>query len=131
MSIKNTFVVAFLWICCSAFTTAVQQFTASYQGVDVRLDWSVGQEQGIEAFELFRRKNEAEDFRRIATIPAAGRLSYSFLDDDLYKNQGGHQVQYRLTVRRNDGTVQHFFTHIQHNPTTVQRSWGSIKAMFK
>lgn len=131
MPFKNVFIVLLLLVCCSAFTTSLQQFTASYQGVDIRLDWSVSQEQGIESFELFRKKDGSEDLRKIATIPVSGKLSYSFLDDDLYKNQSSHEVQYRLTLKKTDRTVQHFFTTIQHNPTTVQRSWGSIKAMFK
>ena len=108
----------------------VQIFTANYQGTDVKLEWRLADEQGVESFELARKRPEETVFTRITSVSANGSANYSFVDDQLYKTNQANTISYRLTMKSGAGVTM-YYTSISHNPTAVQRTWGSIKSMFK
>jgi len=110
--------------------TTVQYFTANYQGTDVKLEWRVADDAAIEFFELSRKRPDETVFTRVTSISPNGTGAYSFVDDQLYKDGQASTVSYRLTVKSSTGFSTHL-TSIAHNPTAVQRTWGSIKSMFK
>lgn len=109
----------------------VTSFIGTVQGSDIRLEWRLDNEFDVQSFELARKKADEPTFSRIATVNPNGSSSYQYLDTELYKNQDPQNlVSYRLMVRTAQGT-QTYFTSINHAPTAVQRSWGSIKSMFR
>ena len=110
----------------------INSFTATYQGADVRLEWRVSQEENVSSYEVHRKRNEDPAFTKIGNVAGINAGSYSFIDDNLYKTdevQSG--ITYKLLVKNNDNSTTSFFTTINSNPTAVQRSWGSIKSMFR
>lgn len=112
----------------------ITAFQASYQGSDVRLEWKVNQASAHNDFHLYRRKADEEEFMKLADIENTGADSYFFVDQNLYRETVDSPQQsamtYKLVVRGQSGNETYFAT-IQRNPTAVQRSWGSIKVMFR
>ena len=54
---------------------------------------------------------------------------YTFLDDAIFKTES-RVIYYELHVVT-DNRVHKFSRSLSHNPTSVQRTWGSIKSMFR
>lgn len=111
--------------------TKVGSFTAAYQGTDVRLEWVVEDDVENTTFEIARKRPDEAVFTRIGSVEGRATGQYSFIDDQLYKSTTANQLAYRLTVRTANGQSSQHFVSIAHNPTAVQRTWGSIKSMFK
>jgi hypothetical protein len=129
----------FLWITALAFGGLPQNlqaqiplmnfFNLSSDGADVLLEWEMQTEEGVSEFRLFRKYNDEATFTHVATLPVSGLRKYSYLDDNIFKAE--HRVlQYELQVVMG-GQVYSFGRTLTHNPTSIQRTWGSIKAMFR
>lgn len=113
----------------------VTYFQASYQGSDVRLEWKVNQSATQGDFYLYRRKSDEEDFVKLTDVQNSGSDSYVWVDQNLYKTTTESPQQsamtYKLVVHGANNNNETYFASIQRNPTAVQRSWGSIKVMFR
>lgn len=129
----------FLWIAILALGgigQAVQAqiplmnyFNLTSDGADVLLEWEIQSEEGVSEYRLFRKYNDEATFTHVATLPVSGLRKYSYLDDNIFKAE--HRVlQYELQVVV-QGKVYSFGRTLTHNPTSIQRTWGSIKAMFR
>ena len=121
----------FLFLVLTSFQLQLQSFVAAYQGADIRLEWKVGEETGVSSYEISRKKEADASYARLSEIPASGQSTYSWVDDNLYKDGDAMEnISYRLTAITSSGP-RYFYANIQHSPTAVQRSWGSIKSMFR
>lgn len=128
---KNIFFTLCIFVLLSSFQLQMQSFTASYQGADIRLEWKVSEETGVTAYEISRKKDSDPNYYRLTEVAASSAVSYTWLDDNLYKDgDASENINYRLTAVSSSGQKS-FYTNIQHSPTAVQRSWGSIKSMFR
>jgi len=108
----------------------IDQFSISSEGADVLLSWNLPEETAIREFRVFRRINDEPTSAHVATIDATGALGYTYLDDDIFKTES-RTLHYELQVVMNSGQIYRFNRSLSHNPTSVQRTWGSIKAMFR
>lgn len=110
---------------------SVQRFVANASGTDVLLTWDLKSTgSGITEFRILRKINQEQNFTQLATLPAqASKVNYDFWDRTIFK-ETPKWIQYRLVVVRN-GQVSPIDTYITVNPTSAQRTWGSIKSMFK
>lgn len=113
----------------AAQTLTLNYFNASPDGSDVVVAWEVPDEAGIQQFKIYRKIEEEGSFRYLETIRPDGGLSYQYNDYTLYK-ESPRNITYRLQIYRN-GMVYSYITNILHNPTSVQSTWGKIKAMFR
>lgn len=111
---------------------AVTNFTASFQGSDVRLEWQMTDEAGVMAYDISRKKADETEYVRITTINGntGQNGSYYFVDNLLKNNNESGTINYRLQVKGSSGTGM-YYTNVSNMPTAVQRSWGSIKSMFR
>ena len=112
-----------------AQTVLLNYFTVSSDGSDVVLEWEVQDENAVQEFRIFRRVNDEPTGAHVVTIKPNGLRSYQHLDDGIFKDSG-RVITYELqivTAQRTD-TYQ---ASLSHNPTSIQRTWGSIKAMFR
>lgn len=110
----------------------VSSFSATYQGSDVRLEWRVSQEETVSFYEIYRKRNDDAAYTKIGRVANLNAGTYTFIDDNLYKTdevQAG--ITYKLSIKHQDNSVNNYFTTINANPTAIQRSWGSIKSMFR
>ena len=104
-------------------------FHASPDGSDVLISWEVPSEAGISDFKLWRKMNDETQYALLGNVSPTGSLAYNFQDYTVFKDEA-KTISYKLQVFQN-GAVFTYYTDITHNPTSVQRTWGSIKAMFR
>lgn len=114
----------------SAQTVLLNYFQLSPTGSDVVLEWEIQSETGISEYRVFRKFNNEPILAHLATIPSNGLGRYQYLDDDIFKNQS-EIIHYELQVILGNGQIHKFQATLSHNPTSVQRTWGSIKSMFR
>lgn len=124
-----------------AYAATLTLFTAAYTGSTVRVDWEVDTEASVTGFELSRKAATETSFTVVNTTAATGQRRYQYLDANVYRLSGpGTSVPtpaagngpytYRLTVRSPNGD-QSYLTILAGTPSAVQRSWGTIKSMFR
>ncbi len=111
-----------------AQSVTLDQFIVKSEAASVVVTWQITDESNISEYKLFRKINEGA-FKMVATISADGSGNYSFMDDDIFKNDS-QTLTYELQVMKNS-RLHKFYTTLSHNPTAIQRTWGSIKSMFK
>jgi hypothetical protein len=126
-----------LWSVGLAMAASVTLFTAGYDGPNVRLDWQVSSETNVTGFEISRKAATETSYRAVSSLRPTGQRRYQFLDTNVYRTAAGSTgtatggpFTYRLTVRSTSGD-QSYLTVLAGTPSAVQRSWGTIKSMFR
>jgi len=117
---------------CTAFSAGeVDFFTATFSGSSVRLDWKLSARQQAD-FEIYRKRPDESAYAKLEDVPYNGTDVYTYQDNNLYRTQGSAQVMftYKLVVHQNT-QAQSYLASVENGPTAVQRSWGSIKLMFR
>jgi len=106
-------------------------FRAGFEGTDVKIEWELANESSVTGFEVSRKLANETAFRRINGLANNGSKYYAFIDTDLRNtpNRIG-TITYKLHVSSNTGDAT-FTTAFANNPSSVERSWGSIKSMFR
>jgi hypothetical protein len=112
-----------------AQSLTLDYFTVTPSGSDMLIRWQVPDESGITSFKLDRKIAEDPDFQQLVVMTPNGMRSYEYLDYTLFRGEP-RTVNYRLQITKS-GMVYSYYVNIMHNPTSVQRTWGSIKAMFR
>ena len=124
-----------------AMAASLTLFTATYDGSNVRVEWEVSTETDVTGFELARKAASETSYTPVTTTVPTGQRRYQYLDTNVYRTAaGGTPVPtatagsgpftYRLTVRGPSGD-QSYITVLAGTPSAVQRSWGTIKSMFR
>lgn len=121
-------------LCMSIKLSAQNQVLFNYfnitsEGADVLLEWELKSEDGIQEFEIYRKFNEEASFEYLETMDLNGTQKYQFLDDEIFKT-ASRTIHYELHIVTENGT-QTFIKSLLHSPTSIQRTWGSIKSMFR
>ena len=123
----------------AALAATLTLFTATYEGSNVRIEWEVNTEADVTGFELARKAASESSFTAVTNVVPTGQRRYQFTDVNVYRNQTGSGANattasgpftYRLTLRGPSGD-QSFLTVLAGTPSGVQRSWGTIKSMFR
>ncbi|MBC6696895.1 hypothetical protein [Hymenobacter sp. BT190] len=124
--------VLLLLLCTTlALGATITLFQAAFENDNVRVTWEVASESGVQSYELYRKTNSDPGFNRLTTLAPTSQGRYQYLDTDVYRGtQGGGPFIYRLTVRTTTGD-QYYTSTLGQTPSAVQRSWGSIKSMFR
>ena len=106
-------------------------FRAGFEGTDVKIEWDLASENSVTGFEVSRKLPNESTFRRINGLSNNGSKYYKFIDTDLRNtpNRVG-TITYKLHVSSSTGDAA-FTTTFANNPSSVERSWGSIKSMFR
>ena len=109
----------------------LQFFRAGFEGTDVKIEWELASETSVTGFEVSRKLPNETIFRRINGLANNGNRYYKFIDTDLRNtpNRVG-TITYKLQVSSSTGDAA-FTTTFANNPSSVERSWGSIKSMFR
>ncbi len=104
-------------------------FTLQADGADIMVSWEIEDEKNIAEYRIFRRFEDENTLTHVATLPSSGQSYYTYLDNDIFKQQP-RVLFYELQVIVN-GQVHSFTKSLNHSPTSIQRTWGSIKSMFR
>jgi hypothetical protein len=124
----------------AAVAASLTLFTAVYDGANVRVNWEVSSETDVTGFDLYRKAASASSFSLVSNVVPTGQRRYQYIDLDAYRPTGGTMpanpsaisgpFTYRLTMRSSHGD-QTYTTVLAGTPSAVQRSWGTIKSMFR
>ena len=122
-----TFTVAF----ADDLSVSLNFFRAGFEGTDVKVEWELANESTVTGFSVYRKLNNDPNFQRVNDVNTNGNRRYSLLDTELrtLPNRNG-TITYKLTVQTTTGDAS-FTTAFVNNPSSVERSWGSIKSMFR
>jgi len=130
---SNILILTLAFVCLNLVgwgqSITLNYFNASPDGSDVLVSFEVPHENGVNNFKLYRKIDEDPSWTFLDNISPSGDFVYTHLDYTIFKDEAKN-ITYKLLVYQN-GTVYTYYTNILHNPTSVQRTWGSIKSMFK
>jgi len=122
-----------------AVQATLQYFQAKSDGAAVTLEWKSATEQDVAQYEV-ERAGDDNQFRYVATVSAKGsNQSYTFKDDEAFgkrDNSGGtiakNYFTYRLRIVGSDHTATFSGNvGVTHNVSSIKRTWGMIKEMFR
>lgn len=110
----------------------IEFFTARSNSGNIKIEWKTRSEANLNNF-VIERKTLNTGFIQVSTVQAKGDNSYYyFIDENVYKSQGDLVFIYRLKLIDNDNTVSYSNEiTVSHSVSSVKRTWGSIKAMFR
>jgi hypothetical protein len=121
--------ISFSFILGGAF---ISEFVAKSDSDNIILSWRTTTEDNIKHFEILRGSDK-DNLTLITTINPKGDNSYyTFIDENAYKTSDSFYA-YGLVIVDLDGTksdIMHTRT-FHDNVSSVKRTWGSIKALFR
>lgn len=110
--------------------------SAESQSNGVTVRWTSDNESGVAGYRIERSLADGSGFIvLINLLPTKGSgQSYTFVDETAFRTTDSF-YRYRVTpVDRNDNEVggeQYYTSVISSKVSSVRRTWGSIKAMFR
>ncbi|RPI74063.1 MAG: hypothetical protein EHM47_04640 [Ignavibacteriales bacterium] len=109
----------------------LQSFRGHNLGEDIKIEWETGEEINLNQY-IIERKTPESNFVSIASVQPKGNNSYySYIDESIFK-QNDYVFNYRLKIIENSGDFSYSSTiSVSLNPSSVKKTWGSIKAMFR
>ncbi|TGE10156.1 hypothetical protein [Hymenobacter fodinae] len=113
-----------------AYGASITSFQATYDDTNVVVEWEVTNEGGVQEYTLFRKANNEPSFSKLASVEPSNQRSYQYIDQNSYRGLAGGPFTYRLQVCTASGQ-QSFHTVLNQTPSAFERSWGSIKSMFR
>ncbi|MBI4535641.1 MAG: hypothetical protein HY708_05130 [Ignavibacteriae bacterium] len=108
-------------------------FTASSDGTNIRIRWASEDEVGVARYELERMAGVSGSFFLLVQIsPKGNNSSYEFVDETALRlTESIYKYQLKVVFANNDPPLYYGPITVSHNPSSVRRTWGSIKAMFR
>lgn len=122
-----------------AVDATVEYLRARSNGSEVVIEWRSGDETNVRQY-VVERAGEDQVFRAIATVRAEGSSkAYTYKDTEAFGKDDGANRQvmgtyftYRLNIVMSDNSSSYSTTAgVSHNVSTVKRTWGMIKEMFR
>ncbi len=133
MKLKNTlFIWAIVFLSINIGSAFIQFFVADSDGESITLSWQSTDEQNVKEYEILRGPDK-DNLALISTVPAKGsNSSYVFYDKSAYKSNSSFYA-YGLVIVDIDGKrSEPMYTFVSHDGvSSVKRTWGSIKALFR
>jgi hypothetical protein len=120
----------------SAFATGPLKegsFSAQSDGSTIVLRWISEDESAVTSFEIERKAGIYGQFFLLAPVsPRGSNSSYEYVDDTAFRVGAESIYQYRIkAVLSNGSAVYSEEITVVHAVSSVRRTWGSIKAMFR
>ncbi len=105
---------------------------AHSDGNNVTIQWGTTEEMSLSEFVVERQAGSDGGFILIGSVaPKGNNSSYEFVDQTAFKSVAS-VYQYRIKIVSQDGSYTYSKTvTVSHNVSSVKRTWGSLKAMFR
>ncbi len=105
---------------------------ARSDGNNVIIQWGTADESNTKEFVVERRAGTVGEFVMLTTVASKGSNSfYEYIDQSAFKTTGTI-YQYRIKIVAKTGEVEYSkIITVSHNVSSVKRTWGSLKAMFR
>ena len=107
--------------------------TARSDGSNITIQWVSDDESGVIRYEIERKSGTNGQFLFLVQLPVKGdNASYLYVDDTAFLRAMESVYQYRIKVDYSNGTSVYYGpVTVLHQVSSVRRTWGSIKAMFR
>jgi len=122
-----------------AVEVSVEYLTARSDGRSITIEWKPTTERDVKRYDL-ERSNDNRSWMPIASFDAKGNGTvYRYVDSDVLGKSSDNDPRttakvyyYRLRIFGSDNSISYTSsTAVSHNLSTVRRTWGMIKEMFK
>jgi hypothetical protein len=126
------FGVAIVAATAVAGPTVFSYFRAYPQNDDIVVQWRSMNESGIQYYDIERSSEDVPEFRRLERVSARGGGStYTYTDNGaFYKPTSGKRFSYRIRAAGQGDQYSQIIT-VVHEVSSVKRSWGMIKELFR
>jgi len=116
----------------TAFSGAIKDGTLSAysNGTNIIVRWVSENENGVRGYAIERKAGMDGPFIMLTIEPLAckgNNEAYEFLDQSAFRTTD-NLYQYKITAV---GTGAVYYVTVNHSVSSVRRTWGSIKAMFR
>lgn len=108
-------------------------FNGRSDGDNIVLEWKTRSESNLQRFEIQRKAGTSGEFITLTSVQPKGSNSlYTYTDRSAYKDAGSLYA-YRLKILESTSGPVSYSNEITvtHSVSSVKRTWGSIKAMFR
>jgi hypothetical protein len=107
--------------------------SAESDGSNITVRWMSEDETGVASFELERKAGLYGQFFLLSVLSPKGDNSiYEYVDDTALRVGAESIYEYRVKVILSNGTAVYSpEVTVVHAVSSVRRTWGSIKAMFR
>lgn len=124
--------VLFLAVSAFAGESVITEFTVSADGEQAFLQWKSGIEGNLTKYKI-ERSIDSQTYSYIhETLPAGNNHTYTYYDDDLFKDYSQRIYYYRIKMTFADVTFCYSeVKSVQITLSGLAETWGSIKAMFR
>ncbi|MHB8931394.1 MAG: hypothetical protein ACYC5R_12435 [Melioribacteraceae bacterium] len=132
---KTKYLISFLILITAGLIFAgvdLRSFTVKSYGGNVILNWDTNSESNLNHFVVLRR-TVSGGYVEIGNVYPKNDRTYEYVDQTAFKTSGQLYV-YKLKIVDNDGTTSYSGeVSVMHNNgiSSVKRTWGSIKALFR
>jgi hypothetical protein len=128
--------VALLFWVMLAFAGQIRDgsLSANSNGTNITIRWMSEDESGVARFEIERKSGVNGQFISLASVALRGDNSvYEYVDDSAFRLFTESIYQYQIKVIFANGAAPVIYGPItvRHDVSSVRRTWGSIKAMFR
>jgi len=124
-----------LFVTATVLAGAIREgtLTARSDGTNITVQWVSDDETGVLRYEIERKAGTNGQFLFLVQIPVKGNnSSYLYVDDTAFLRAMESVYAYRIKVDYSNGTSVYYGpVTVVHNVSSVRRTWGSIKAMFR
>lgn len=110
----------------------IQYFVADSNGDNIVLTWQSTSEQNVKEYIILRGPDK-DMLSSVAIVKSKGEnASYSFTDENAYKTSESFYAYGLIIVDKDGSRSEPMHTFVTHNGvSSVKRTWGSIKALFR
>lgn len=138
---KKLIFISLLFVIVTTMLASTLDFTrlnARPEGDNIVIEWILGEETGVSSFEVYRANNGF--YTKIADKDAKGdNTSYKIIDVEAFiknmknaKAQEKVDLKYKIKVKYNNGTTKESQdVEVSYNVSSVKRTWGMIKELFR
>jgi len=122
-----------------ASDSVIKSFSAESGGDNVTIKWSTDNEVNIKQFDVERSAAD-NNFKKIHQKISLGKSnSYSFVDEEAFMKQDNNPslqsqkvYSYRIKIVYKDNSNTYSDeAYVAHKPSSIRRTWGMIKEMFR
>jgi hypothetical protein len=108
----------------------ILKLSARSQNGNIVIFWQSSSESNLKNY-VVERKTVNGSFIEVGTVLPRADKNYEFVDQTAFKATETLYV-YRLKIVDNDGSISYSWeVAVPHNVSSVKRTWGSIKALFR
>ncbi len=107
--------------------------SAYSNGTNITIRWVSEDETGVARFEIERKAGLNGQFILLTAIALKGNnSSYEYVDDSAFRTtETLYQYQVKVVFSGGAAPVYYGPITVRHDVSSVRRTWGSIKAMFR